>query len=328
MSDIPITPAPSAGGEGDPAGLDDGIASLFGEQKKAVDPFGNDRTLLDVMEECKKEALEGRWVFERNWWRNLLYVLGRQWIYYDKKRGQWSDKRMAQWIPRPVTNKFAEATEALLAMMSSINLQVYARPVGTGTPNVAAAEVADEIEPFIGAEHRIEEQWRLADFWAIITGNSFLHPYWDPQAAEGEILVPFEQCQACQEVSSPQEIMGAGQVCPKCGSPMLGQAFDPTGAMIGETLNTGRGRTEGLSPFEVAFPTAYKQFDELPYLIRMRFRPERWYKDTMPELHKKLKFQDAPTERSLQLLRALANQTDNSGLLSTFGFGGAQEPHS
>lgn len=323
----PMSPAPSAGAEPNPTGIDDGIGAVFGEASKPINPYGDDRKLIDVMEECKKEALDGRWMFERNWWRNLLYVLGRQWIFYDKKRGQWSDKRMATWIPRPVTNKFAESTEALLAMLSSINLQVYARPVGTGTPNVAAAEVADLIEPFIAAEHQIEDQVRTADFWTIIAGNAFLHPYWDPTAAEGEIVVPFEQCAQCQNVASPQEVMGSGGLCPKCGGMMGGQALDPTGAMIGERLNTGRGRTEALSPFEIALPAAYKVFDEVPFVIRMRFRPERWYKETLPEIHRKLRFQDQPAERSLQLLRALANQTDNSGLLSSFGWGGDSMPH-
>jgi len=60
----------------------------------------------------------------------------------------------------------------------------------------------------------------------------------------------------------------------------------------------------------------------------MRFRPERWYRDTLPDIAQKLRFQTSPSERSLQLLRALANQTDNSGLMQAFGFGGASDPHS
>lgn len=327
MSDTfgPLDSPPRVGAEADPTGLDEGIAKTFGETPKAADPFADDKKLLQLMEDCKKEALDQRWVFERVWWRNLLYVLGRQWIFYDKKRGTWVDKRMAKWIPRPVTNKFAEASEALLAMLSSINLQVYARPVGTGSDNVAAAEVADEIEPYLKSEHRIEETMRTADFWSIVTGNTFLHPFWDPTAAEGEVLIPFEQCSMCNMTHSPQEAQASGGFCPECKAP-LSPAMEE-GEPLMEAVNEGRGRTEALSPFEVAVPSSYKSLEEAPFVIRMRFRPKRWYDENMPDLSKKLRFQSSPSERSLQLLRAIANQADNTGLMQSFGFGGAIEPN-
>src|SRR6185369_11466964 len=58
------------------------------------DPYSDDRALLKVFKEMHKLSFDQRWVYERNWWRNLLYVLGRQWIFYNQQRGAWQDKRM------------------------------------------------------------------------------------------------------------------------------------------------------------------------------------------------------------------------------------------
>ncbi|HKB79884.1 MAG TPA: hypothetical protein VKH35_09235, partial [Thermoanaerobaculia bacterium] len=71
----------------------------------------SDQQLLDMWKRWKKEAFDQRWIFERQWMRNVWYMLNRQWIYYDSKRGQWQDKRLAKWIPRPVTNILKEGVQ-------------------------------------------------------------------------------------------------------------------------------------------------------------------------------------------------------------------------
>src|SRR5215216_4488125 len=174
--------APPDTGAPSPDGLDSATAKAFGggpAMAPAGPDYTNDKRLLEIFEEDKRECLDARWVFERLWWRHLLYTLGRQWIYYDRKRGQWLDKRMAKWMPRPVTNKIAEGVEAILALFTGIKLSTIARPIGGDAKNVAAAEVADEIQPFLHEEHEMDRVLRDHDFWLIVTGNCFLHPCWD-----------------------------------------------------------------------------------------------------------------------------------------------------
>src|SRR5690606_18865000 len=85
--------------------LPGGMDLLPGTQAPAIlrerPPYDNDAELLKIIKRGKSECFDGRWAFERLWWRNILYVLGRQWIYYDRKSGEWRDKRMAKWMPRP-----------------------------------------------------------------------------------------------------------------------------------------------------------------------------------------------------------------------------------
>ena len=63
----------------------------------------SDAQLRDIIKRTRDASLEGRELLERGWWQKLLYINGRQWIYYTP-RGGWQDKRLARWIPRPVVS--------------------------------------------------------------------------------------------------------------------------------------------------------------------------------------------------------------------------------
>jgi hypothetical protein len=66
--------------------------------------YASDEEILALWEVARREDLDGRKAFDNQWRRNIYYVLNRQWLEYIAGRG-WRDKRMAPWIPRPVTNK-------------------------------------------------------------------------------------------------------------------------------------------------------------------------------------------------------------------------------
>src|SRR3990167_4337014 len=139
-----------------PVGMDAAVTGMFGKMgapapPMPVDPYANldPKLLLKRFDAAKKDGQELRWMFERQWWRNLMYVLGRQWIYFDQKRNQWRDKRLKRWIPKPVTNNMREAVQSIRAMFSSVKLGAIARPVGSDPKNIIVANTADDMEPLI-----------------------------------------------------------------------------------------------------------------------------------------------------------------------------------
>lgn len=275
------------------------------------DPFQDDRALLTVFKRCKDEAYDNRWVYERKWWQQLLYLLGRQWIYYDHRRGQWVDKRMARWIPRPVTNLILETHDAICAVFEAVDLRAKARPIGTEPENLQAAETADALEPALAEEHQMRRVMRDHDFWLVATGNVFLRPWWDKRANTGLFTVPYEECLACHTRSLPRAVTEAGDVCPACGASALVPARDEHGQPIVATYATGRGTTTVLSPFEVAVPAGFASLDEVPYAIIQRWRTKSWAEQNLPEaVVKKIQWETMPAERSLQLVKALAAQSD------------------
>lgn len=288
------------------------------------DPFADDDKLIELFKRHKEECYDNRWVYERKWWQEILYLLDRQWIYYDQRRGQWMDKRIAKWIPRPVTNVTMETHASIRSVFQQVQLQIKARPIGNDPTNVQSAETADQLEPAIAEEHQMRAVMREADFWFVATGNVFLRPWWDKRENTGVFTVPYEQCGDCGEKALPIDIMSAGNTCPTCGSMNLTRAVDDNGEPVVETFTNGRGRTDVLSTFEVACPGNYANFEEVPVCITQRWRTKYWAEQNLPaEIVEKIVWEKMPHERSLQLVKALASQSDiGSSPLSAGGDSG------
>lgn len=265
----------------------------------------DDADLIELWEKLKKESIEGRWVFERQWMRNIYYVLGRQWIEYHSRQGGWKDKRMAQWIPRPVTNKCKETVQAIRAMFTAIKLGVNVRPNGDGPENISAASTADALAPVLHEDHKMNANLTEFDFWLITTGNAFLHTYVDYDIKHGTIKVPMEACVACNELVGADQLAKEA-VCPSCG----GTEFAPTTET--EERPKAKPATIPLSPLEIAFPNAYARFDDLPYVVRLRWRTKSYYINhpQLKELVPQISWQKSPNDPSLQLFRSLANHND------------------
>lgn len=268
-------------------------------------------TILKLHEKLKKEAFSYRWVWEREWMRDIYYVTNRQWIYYHPTRREWIDKRLAKNVPRPVTNKLAEIVQALRASFGSIDLGIVARPIGHNPEAVATADITDRIAPLLHDEHKMPLVMREADFWLLVTGNSCLQVSWDNDKRFNRIFIPSEQCAQCGATYAPADIVNAGNTCPACGGVQFGPATDlETGKPVGEWRSYGRGKTSSLSPFEYAFPSTVTRFDEIPYIYRLRFREKGYYEANYPDLVPKIVWETTPSDRSLQIFKSLALSND------------------
>lgn len=262
---------------------------------------------LEVFREIKKQCLEGRTVFERGWWRVLMYLLRRQWIYYDTKRNQWRDKRLAKWMPRPTNTKMNEALQTIRSTFASVTLGAIARPNGNDPMNVATAEVADALEPVIKEEHDYPSVIADADFWLGSLGNVILHPWWDSERGK-RVMLPAAECQACGLVYPPGTADLENPKCESCGQEGEGLFMPVPGS---ETpIPQGAGRTDVCSPLEIMVPAGYSKWEDVRELIRARWRTKSHYQAHYPHLVDRIEWTKTPTERSLQLLRALASQSD------------------
>jgi hypothetical protein len=283
----------------------------------------DDAELLELWKDIRTEALANRFMFERQWQRNIWYVLGRQWIEYLSRYGGWRDKRIAQWIPRPVTNKCKETVQAIRAMFTSIQLGVNVRPNGGKPENVSAAATADQLAPVLHERHHMNSVQNEFDFWLIATGNAFIHTFVDYDVRHGVITIAQEQCQQCGKVYGSDKLTGGQPECPDCHGTTFAPAInDVTGEPL-EPITKVKGRpiTIALSPLELAFPNTYPRFEELPYVVRMRWRTKRWV-ENHPVLSTELDlntiaWQKSPTDQSLRIFTNLSKYTD-MGLSPTY----------
>ncbi len=283
------------------------------DPNEGAEPLYDDAELLKLFKKCKKESFEHRWIWERGWMRNIHYVNNRHWIEYVRRTNEWRDVRLAQWFPKPVTNLIGEGVQALRAMFAAENIGVNIRPSGTDPKNMAVAQLSDELSPLLHEEHQMDEVMNEADFWFIVCGNVFLHTYLDRDAKYGMTVIPFEQCVSCKAIYSTPEIQDKQGVCPDCGANQFIPAVSPeTGAPITVEQPNGKGVTDALSPFELAFPNSYARFSDVPYVIRLRWRSKSYY-ENHPKLKDQVtsfKWSKAPSEQALQLFRSLPYHND------------------
>jgi hypothetical protein len=296
-------------------GFDAALSTAFQTGKapsiRPGDPYQDKKRLLELARKCKEACIDqDRWSYERIWWRNILYQLGRQWIYFDGGRNSWRDKRLQPWVPRPVTNKIAETVDSIASVFQAVQLGANCMPVSPTAEDEATAQTLNRLQPAIHAEHNMDALIWEHDWWLLVCGNAFLHPWWDGSKESGFITVDFEQCTACGVVAHPKDIAAKGNACPQCGSPILKPAMDQSGKPVQERVAFGQGCTDVLSPLEVAVPNPYGHLEEMPFVIRKRWRVKSWYERYAPALVSAIQWAEQPTDRSLQLLRGISTQTD------------------
>lgn len=271
-----------------------------------------DSDIRRILTRVRQSGQDGRSILERGWWQKLLYVNGRQWIY-PTSRG-WADKRLAKWIPRPVTNECKLAIQTIRSIVTRSVPALRVMPNGSKTEDVLTAQMLQELEPVISDEHKKPVRWFEADFWAPTLGTQFFHPYWDRDNDRHSTFIQSQMCPQCAETGQ-QFLADPGAIarqeltaCPNCGLPTSDfvDAEDEQGPM-GENQKLGCGVTDCVSALEVLIPSYYQRWDDVGEVVRYRWRPKSWYEGRPYE--KQLQFASQGGE-ALQMFRSLALMTD------------------
>lgn len=134
----------------------------------------DDTTALKLVEDTYQDYAHGRKPFEREWYRSILFYLGNQWIIWDTLENKWRKKRLADWIPTPVTNRYASTGERLKSVLARIEPNWNFTPGTSNEDDVASAKIATDIVPLILEENKILRIRESIASWLTFTGNAFL----------------------------------------------------------------------------------------------------------------------------------------------------------
>jgi hypothetical protein len=170
---------------------------------------------------------------------NCLYFLGIQWIIYSPQMRKWRPRKVAKWVPRPVTNKFASIANTIMQVLSSKEPDVRATPGSDSPEDIAAAGVADRNFDVILKEMNSDEARIIAGAWLTLTGSVVLHPCYDKDPKHGTTFVQHLQCQTCGETFPPDQ---AGPPAPTLPAPPT--AANPPNSQMATDLG-GVGGTNG-----------------------------------------------------------------------------------
>lgn len=212
---------------------------------KNTDLSEADQKLVGLVLDYKDRFIFRRWIFEREWYRNILFYLGQQWIVYEEAYRRWRMRNMPSWVPLPVTNRLASTANVIRSSVAQINPAFNAMPTQENERSVLSANAADKYLEVIIQESGFRGAKRRLASWLTLTGNGFLRTEFDMSKETGMATIPGELCMDCYHQIAPNEIP-EDMSCPECGSKNLTE--DPS---LSVQVPQGRLRVSALSPFEV-----------------------------------------------------------------------------
>lgn len=215
-----------------------------------------------LVKQIRERLTRRRWLTERNWWGNILFHLGIQWITYDNGAQRWRQRKLSPSVPTPITNLF----RATLDTVKSALAQHAPRFIGTperDTPSaIAGAQSADENLDIILAEGKFEKAKRRNLDWLTLTGNGIIEIVWDDSPETGEVPIPYDVCSNCGKSYPPGTINADLPQCPECGSPFLTESET-------EAIMVPRGsiRFDTKSPFETFIDPVIEELEDQPHVM-------------------------------------------------------------
>lgn len=306
----------------------DNDTALQGDQEMQ-DPYEDTQAISARIDRTLSIDRFQRSLFEREWFRNVLFIAGQQWIIYE--RGRWRPRALPAWFPRAQTNKMMEKYKELIAqLIKGEPVPITYNPATDDPADEATAEVGQRMREVFYAEADIEGKEEDVASWLIATGNAFVIPYYDMDEQHGTTFVQSERCNVCGVVSDPREIVENGNACPACAeqgiqSTDFSPATDPTGAKIGGTFPRGALQADVASPFEIRLDHRITDLKQQRRFIRQRRYDLDWAKEHWTDFKDKIT-SDYGNDLSQYYLDVLAHVTGSFSASGGFIGGGPSSP--
>jgi hypothetical protein len=226
----------------------------------------SDRKLVELALTYRDNFAYKRWIFEREWYRNILYYLGQQWIVYDEGWRRWRQRNLASWVPMPVTNRLASTANVIRSSVAQVTPAFNAMPTEDNEKSVLSANAADKYLDVIMQESGFRAARRRLASWITLTGNGFLLTEFDTSDDTGMVSIPGELCGDCGLSIAPADIPESMK-CPRCGSDNLTEDANSS-----TSVPQGRIRVTSLPPFEVYVDNRTMELQDQPAILIIQNR--------------------------------------------------------
>ena len=205
----------------------------------------------------------GRWGLEREWYRNILFYVGHQWIRYDEPTHRWRSENLREWVPRPVTNRLGSTVNTIRSAILSADPRFSAEPrLPESDLSVSGARAARDALDILYADSLFRGAKRNAISWLVLTGTAFLGVDMNTSPVHGTVDIPGERCVTCGLQLKPSEMQ---EECPECQG---GTWIEDT--EVSESIPRGRLLTTSWSPFEVYLDSGVLTLEEQPAIVLSR----------------------------------------------------------
>lgn len=172
--------------------------SSLNDKVKVVLSKKAEKELVDYCNTQFTKAKNIRRNFERQWYVNLAFYFGRQYVQWSSTAigslNRLYEPAVPPWRVRLVSNKIKPVVRAELAKITKEKPRGFVIPTTTDDADRAAARAAEMYVDYFWREKNLFRNIRRAEFWNVICGTSFMKDWYDPNrkckdGAKGDVMI-------------------------------------------------------------------------------------------------------------------------------------------
>lgn len=284
------------------------------EGEKTENPYENYELISRRIDKVLDVDKSARILLSRDWFRNILFICGAQWLIWDSSR--WRQRKLPGWFPQAIANKFSEKYNDLVTQLVQTEPMITYSPATDDPEDQATAEIAERVKQVIYAEAGVEDKAQEIASWLISTGNAFIIPHYDMDECHGTTFVPFQSCDACKTDFKPEELAGGEEsdepACPQCDGP-LREATTPENEVMGDDYPIGAIQADVCAPFEIRLDQRVREIKKLRRFVRVRKYDLDYAKEHWEEFADKITPDSTGDDLDQYYMDLLANVTSSYG---------------
>jgi hypothetical protein len=227
---------------------------------------------VKFVEDFYTNGVNRRRAYEKQWYFNMAFFLGHQWVVWNKTKNSLEKPVVPSWRVRLTANKIMPTVLHSVARMTQSRPNYVVIPGTTDDEAVNAAEVSRKALEYI---HRISQMDMLNQrliLWMIVYGTAFKDPYFDTTAGIRK-SEPKTTTQINPETGESEEI------------PIIGNDDQPEMYDIA----TGEIDTDILSPFSVIPEAGATNLEKSFRVMKVVSASLEWIRNAYPENGKYVK---------------------------------------
>jgi hypothetical protein len=191
----------------------------------------------------------------RFWSRSILFLLGKQWLLWNKTTKQWTpEKNVPKWRQQPVTNLVYRFYKNALAKLTKQRPAFDCVPPSGDADDRAAAELGNALLKFWWRLLKMPQFLQRSIGWMLSTGNAWAMVDWDPEAG---VITPLKTAYTRKTgkkndtTGEDEEETIEGVPADKDGDPILKDDGNPDMDAEPHKMAQGEISVQLISPFSV-----------------------------------------------------------------------------
>lgn len=132
---------------------------------------------INYLKKLLQQAKQNRTPLEADWYLNLSYYMGDQWVFWNK--GRIDRPRLEGWRVQFVDNRIRPIVVTRVAKASASRPTFTCVPDTAEDADMADAEIGNKVLEYEWSDCNLAYKHMMALFWKEITGAGFWKIYWD-----------------------------------------------------------------------------------------------------------------------------------------------------